>query len=94
VELIEMPFTVITCADVLLVNLERVGFNLRNFDMTIVFKVCTPLAPGEHDKWQGFGCTDMAVTRGKFQTLPQKVICNGLLMQHIWMVHDMLIRRT
>lgn len=39
VELIEMPFTVITCADVLLVNLERVGFNLRNFDMTIVFKV-------------------------------------------------------
>jgi nucleosome binding factor SPN SPT16 subunit len=40
VELIEMPFTVITCADMLLVNLERVGFNLRNFDMTIVFKVC------------------------------------------------------
>lgn len=39
VELIEMPFTVITCADVLLVNLERVGFNLRNFDMTVVFKV-------------------------------------------------------
>ena len=39
VELIEMPFTVITCADMLLVNLERVGFNLRNFDMTIVFKV-------------------------------------------------------
>lgn len=34
-----MPFTVITCADMLLVNLERVGFNLRNFDMTIVFKV-------------------------------------------------------
>jgi nucleosome binding factor SPN SPT16 subunit len=42
VELIEMPFTVITCADVLLVNLERVGFNLRNFDMTIVFKVHIP----------------------------------------------------
>ncbi len=40
VELIEMPFTVITCPDILLVNLERVGFNLRNFDMTIVFKVC------------------------------------------------------
>ena len=34
-----MPFTVISCADILLVNLERVGFNLRNFDMTIVFKV-------------------------------------------------------
>lgn len=39
VELIEMPFTVITMADVTIVNLERVGFNLRNFDMTIVFKV-------------------------------------------------------
>ena len=39
VELIEMPFSVVTCQDILLVNLERVGFNLRNFDMTIVFKV-------------------------------------------------------
>ena len=39
VELIEMPFTVVACADILLVNLERVGFNLRNFDMTIIFKV-------------------------------------------------------
>ena len=38
VELIEMPFTVVGCADILLVNLERVGFNLRNFDMTIIFK--------------------------------------------------------
>ena len=40
VELIEMPFTVVACAEILLVNLERVGFNLRNFDMTIIFKVC------------------------------------------------------
>ena len=40
VELIEMPFTVVACADILLVNLERVGFNLRNFDMTIIFKAC------------------------------------------------------
>ena len=38
VELIEMPFTVVACADILLVNLERVGFNLRNFDMTIIYK--------------------------------------------------------
>ena len=38
VELIEQPFTVITLADVNLVNLERVGFGLRNFDMAIVPK--------------------------------------------------------
>ena len=38
VELLEMPFTVITMAEVNIVNLERVGFNLRNFDMTVVFK--------------------------------------------------------
>ncbi len=38
VELLEMPFTVITMGEVNIVNLERVGFNLRNFDMTIVFK--------------------------------------------------------
>ena len=43
VELIEMPFTVVACAEILLVNLERVGFNLRNFDMTIIYKVCDPL---------------------------------------------------
>ncbi|KAK9824573.1 hypothetical protein WJX72_011424 [[Myrmecia] bisecta] len=41
VELIEMPFTVITMTEVNLVNLERVGFGLRNFDMTIVFKDLT-----------------------------------------------------
>lgn len=44
VELIEMPFTVITMSEVNIVNLERVGFNLRNFDMTLVFKVPPPPA--------------------------------------------------
>lgn len=44
-ELIEQPFTVITCSSILLVNLERIGFNLRNFDMTIVFKVRPAEAP-------------------------------------------------
>ena len=43
VELIEQPFTVITLADVNLVNLERVGFGLRNFDMAIVPKVRPPV---------------------------------------------------
>lgn len=38
VELTEMPFTVISLADIEIVNLERVGFNLKNFDMAIVFK--------------------------------------------------------
>ena len=38
VELTEMPFTVTTLADIEIVNLERVGFNLKNFDMAIVFK--------------------------------------------------------
>ena len=41
VELVDQPFTVITMSEVNLVNLERVGFNLRNFDMTLVFKVCS-----------------------------------------------------
>eukprot|EP00884_Botryococcus_braunii_P008699 jgi/Botrbrau1/17830/Bobra.0127s0074.1 len=41
VELIEMPFTVVTMSEVNIVNLERVGFNLRNFDMTLVFKDLT-----------------------------------------------------
>ena len=41
VELIDMPFTVITMSEVNIINLERVGFNLRNFDMTLVFKVQT-----------------------------------------------------
>lgn len=50
VELIEMPFTVITLADVNVVNLERVGFGLRAFDMAIVPKVTTSysLRPGEN----------------------------------------------
>ncbi len=39
VELVDVPSTVITMADVGIVNLERVGFSLRNFDMTFVFKV-------------------------------------------------------
>ncbi|KAL6771432.1 hypothetical protein ACKKBG_A26355 [Auxenochlorella protothecoides x Auxenochlorella symbiontica] len=38
VELTEMPFTVITLAEVNVVNLERVGFNLRNFDLVIIWK--------------------------------------------------------
>ena len=38
VELTEMPFTVITLSEVNLVNLERVGFNLRNFDMVFIWK--------------------------------------------------------
>lgn len=42
VELIDMPFTVITMTEVNIVNLERVGFNLKNFDMTLVFKVPLP----------------------------------------------------
>ena len=41
VELIEMPFTCVGCADILCVNLERVGFNLRNFDMAVIFKVAS-----------------------------------------------------
>ena len=36
-----MPFTVITLSEVVVVNLERVGFGLRNFDMTLVFKDLT-----------------------------------------------------
>lgn len=38
VELTEMPFTVVSLQDVEIINLERVGFNLKNFDMAIVFK--------------------------------------------------------
>ena len=38
VELTEMPFCVISISDIEVVNLERVGFNLKNFDMAIVFK--------------------------------------------------------
>lgn len=38
VQLVEPPYTVITQSDVEIVNLERVGFNLKNFDMVIVFK--------------------------------------------------------
>eukprot|EP01024_Parvocaulis_polyphysoides_P007398 TRINITY_DN12201_c0_g1_i11.p2 TRINITY_DN12201_c0_g1~~TRINITY_DN12201_c0_g1_i11.p2 ORF type:complete len:367 (-),score=55.91 TRINITY_DN12201_c0_g1_i11:331-1374(-) len=38
IELVEIPFLVISLQDIELVNLERVGFNLRNFDMAIIFK--------------------------------------------------------
>lgn len=38
VELTEMPFLVVSLEDIEIVNLERVGFNLKNFDMAIVFK--------------------------------------------------------
>ena len=44
VELVEVPATVVAMPLVAIVNLERVGFNLRNFDMVIVFKV--------HSLWQ------------------------------------------
>ncbi|XP_074320918.1 FACT complex subunit SPT16-like [Silene latifolia] len=38
VELIETPFLVITLSEIEIVNLERVGFGQKNFDMTIIFK--------------------------------------------------------
>ncbi|KAM0945399.1 putative peptidase M24, PH-like domain superfamily, FACT complex subunit Spt16 [Dioscorea sansibarensis] len=38
VELIETPFLVITLSEIEIVNLERVGFSQKNFDMAIVFK--------------------------------------------------------
>lgn len=38
IELTSMPFTVISLEDIEIVNLERVGFNLKNFDMAIIFK--------------------------------------------------------
>ncbi|KAH6772581.1 global transcription factor C [Perilla frutescens var. frutescens] len=38
VELIEIPFLVISLSDIEIVNLERVGLAQKNFDMAIVFK--------------------------------------------------------
>ncbi|XP_078436133.1 global transcription factor C [Wolffia australiana] len=38
VELIETPFLVISLGEIEIVNLERVGFGQKNFDMAIVFK--------------------------------------------------------
>ncbi|EFJ08291.1 hypothetical protein SELMODRAFT_269691 [Selaginella moellendorffii] len=38
VELIEFPFLVVTVEDIELVNLERVGFAQKAFDMAIIFK--------------------------------------------------------
>lgn len=49
VELVEMPFTVIALEDIEIVNLERVGFNLRNFDLAIIFKVIAFLGDNKHN---------------------------------------------
>ncbi|WOL19289.1 FACT complex subunit SPT16-like [Canna indica] len=38
VELIETPFLVVSLSEIEIVNLERVGFGNKNFDMAIVFK--------------------------------------------------------
>ncbi|KAJ3669600.1 hypothetical protein LUZ60_011550 [Juncus effusus] len=38
VELVETPFLVVTLSEIEIVNLERVGFGQKNFDMAIVFK--------------------------------------------------------
>ena len=38
VELIEMPFLVITLSEIEVISLERVGFGVKNFDLTIIFK--------------------------------------------------------
>jgi nucleosome binding factor SPN SPT16 subunit len=38
VELIEQPAFVVSLVDIEIVNLERVGFGLKNFDLAIVFK--------------------------------------------------------
>jgi nucleosome binding factor SPN SPT16 subunit len=38
VELIETPFLVVTLGEIEIVNLERVGFGTKNFDMAIVLK--------------------------------------------------------
>ena len=38
VELVEPPFSVTTLNEIEVVNFERVGFNLKNFDMAIIFK--------------------------------------------------------
>ncbi|XP_010421991.1 PREDICTED: FACT complex subunit SPT16 isoform X2 [Camelina sativa] len=38
VELIEYPFLVVSLSEIEIVNLERVGFGQKNFDMAIIFK--------------------------------------------------------
>eukprot|EP00892_Ulva_mutabilis_P009240 jgi/Ulvmu1/6689/UM030_0020.1 len=38
VQLVEAPYTVVPLADVEIVNLERVGFNGKTFDLVIIFK--------------------------------------------------------
>ena len=64
VELIEMPFTCVGCADILCVNLERVGFNLRNFDMAVIYKVGTPVGWRRAKGYRDENCT------GYWGTLP------------------------
>ncbi len=55
VELVDVPFTAITMAEVGIVNLERVGFSLRNFDMTFVFKVSLHI--GKCFTWRWILCS-------------------------------------
>lgn len=38
VQLVEAPYTVVPLADVEIVNLERVGFNGKTFDLVVIFK--------------------------------------------------------
>ena len=38
VQLVEVPYTVVTLNDIEIVSLERVGFNTSTFDMVIIFK--------------------------------------------------------
>src|SRR6185369_14037521 len=38
VHLIDLPFLVITMAEVEVVNLERIQYGLKNFDMVLIFK--------------------------------------------------------
>jgi nucleosome binding factor SPN SPT16 subunit len=55
VELTEMPFTCITLSDINIVNMERVGFNLRNFDMVFVWKDLVSGADKEGENWPALG---------------------------------------
>jgi nucleosome binding factor SPN SPT16 subunit len=38
VQLVEPPYTVVPLADVEIINLERVGFNGKTFDLVVIFK--------------------------------------------------------
>lgn len=65
VELTEWPAVVITLNDIEIVNLERVGYNLKNFDMAIVFKVGVYYFRGNPGGWRGMvvPVTHAGVTR-------------------------------